>query len=195
MSMFKNIAGAAVAVVLAAGVAQASPVYLSSGSFAVQTTTSSTSDIGTTTSFAITSQTVAVPIVGSFASEISPGLVIASPTNIDFTTATASSFDFSEAGLGSFVATSVVDLGGPVAGFHFYEVLGTLTLGSDWTNAGAQVAATENWTLNQNPAHNGAIQLGYTFATDVPEPATLTLLGVGLAGVGAFRARRNKKSS
>ena len=196
MSLFKGIAGAAVALAVTAGAAQALPTY-TTGSIAVFGFTSTTSDVTTTTSFTMNPATVfpGSP-TGSFSSVSLPATIAVNPV-LNFLN--PSTLSFSDAGLGSFSALSATLLT-TTTGTHAsatWGVDGTFTLGSDWSNAGSQITANETYSLTQTGSGAVAVSISGTFQApnSVPEPATLGILGAGLAGIGAFGMRRKKKQA
>jgi hypothetical protein len=207
MMNFKTFSGATV---LAAGVAlgtmgsaQALPVY-TSGSFAFSGSTSDTGDVTTSTSYTLAPS--AITIVGIGAGDMT---AIALPASlaltggVDFTN--PATFSFNDAALGTFTASSVTLLS-TVPGNNAsatWDVEGTFLLGSAWNNFGDSFTANETWTLNQTGGAGKAVSIGGTFnapavtppPVSTPEPATLALLGAGLAGLGVMRRRRKAKTA
>jgi hypothetical protein len=193
MTNFKNFAGSAAIVMgvalFAASSAEANPSY-TSGSFAFGANTGVTTDVTTTTSFPDVTSISLGSLGGDFASIAPPASLGTGP--IDFTSAT--SFDFSDAGLGSFAASSVSSLG-TTGSSATWQVKGIFTLGTDWSNDGGTLNATETWALSQTGGAGSVISMSGTFnsppvVTKTPEPATLALVGAGLAGLGALRRRK-----
>jgi hypothetical protein len=180
----------------AAGSAQAIPY--TSGSFAFVGATTDLGDVTTTTSYTLNPD--AITIIGLGAGDMTsialPGS-LALTGGVDFTDPTT--FSFSDPVLGTFTATSVTLLN-TVSGNNAsatWDVEGTFLLGSGWDNSGVGISANETWTLNQTGGAGAAVQLGGTFNAPAvappvvtPEPATLAILGAGLAGIGVLRRRK-----
>lgn len=182
------------ATLAAASVAQALPTY-NGGSFAFTSFTTTTTDVTTTTTFTLSpaSITPGAP-VGDFTAVVLPAsLAITSP--LIFATPSAATFDFTDAGLGTFTAATVTLLGTHpgLSASASYNVVGTFTLGADWANAGTVLTANETWALSQTGGPGNAISLSGTFHSPAapvqkaPEPLTIALVGAGLAGLGMRR--------
>ncbi|MCU7844258.1 MAG: PEP-CTERM sorting domain-containing protein [Candidatus Thiodiazotropha sp. (ex Monitilora ramsayi)] len=77
--------------------------------------------------------------------------------------------------LSDFIGTDMLD----------FRVVRTLT--ADLLNCGFRDSC---WQRNSNNAWGGNIHVAYTYS--VPEPSTLMLMGLGLAGIGASRMRKQK---
>src|SRR5581483_8627444 len=113
---------------------------------------------------------------------------------------TISSFDFSDAGVGSFTASGLN--AAPVfdSGTHAlsFLVLGSFTPGSDF-DPGSPLTADAAFSLTQAGGPGTAISISATFFSpqvlpppppSSPEPVTISLFGAGLAALGVVRRRR-----
>lgn len=197
-SLFNVTAAALMSVALGTVPVSALPTF-SLGSFAYNATTDTTTDVTTTTSFNLPTPQMDLPgtRTGDFLLVTLPtNLAITSP--IDFTNAGVNSFDWNDANIGSFDATSVVLLGsGCVLSLctAAYGVIGTFTLGSAWANVGAILSASETWSLTQTGGPGSSISISGTFnapssLSEVPEPSTYLLLITGALGLLGYRWRR-----
>ena len=193
-SKFLGTAATVTALLLAATAAQATPYV--SGSFGIITGTSTTSNVTTTTSFA-TSNVITTTATGSF-SDLGVALPATLPTGGALNFGAVTGFNFSNAGIGSFAAStdSSSNIQNGVNASIQWNVVGTYTVGADWSNAGDTLTGNETWTCNQTGGPGNAITCSGTFhapaVIQTPEPVTLSLFGAGLAGVAAFRRRRSK---
>ena len=197
------VIGFAVAAAMAAVPAHAIPMF-SSGSFSYGVTTTTKSRVITTASFTLKPKDMSGlgSGTGSFVGYAFPASLALPNTNpLIFTTLGAGTFDWSNAALGSFVGIVVTPLGiGCFLStcFAAYGVDGSFTLGSSWQNSGTIVPASETWSMTQTGGVKRAISMSGTFFAEarqnnsVPEPATLTLFGAGLAAFGARRRRTAK---
>ena len=197
MTPSRSLLAAAFAVcLLPAYAVPASAIPFSSGSFAFSGSTSTTSNVNTTSIFALAGGTISPgSTAGDFASIVMPGtLSLVDP--IDFTI--FSDFDFTDAGLGSFLASSVSKISNTV-GAPAWNIIGTFTVGTDFTNVGDVLSANEIWSLTQSGGPGNVISLSGTFhspaiPTNLPEPATLLMFVAGLGAAGAAGRRKRQTS-
>jgi hypothetical protein len=197
---------AAAAALTAFAAAPASAAAYTNGTFSYNVSNSTIANVLTSTGPYSTGGALnfAGSETGSFTGIAIPSLTLGSSA-LTFTTANAADFNFSNAAIGSFVGTTVTLIGTSTSGTGVnaqssatYGVVGTFTIGTDFTNAGSTLTGSETWTLNQTGGATGAVSINGTFAspstvTTVPEPITLALFGAGLAGMGMMR--RKKKSA
>ncbi|WP_147262960.1 hypothetical protein [Roseiarcus fermentans] len=106
---------------------------------------------------------------------------------VAFNTSVADSLSFTNPEFGSFTSskfTETINVPGAIAIF----VLGEWTPGSFGGVTGGPYASGFTITLNQNPAHTGAISDSATFSVPpsgvIPELSTWAMMGLGFAGLG-----------
>lgn len=191
----------AAALMACASQAHALPTY-TSGSFAIDAFTSVTTDVTTTTDFPITNPVNIGSPAGSMTLITLPTqLTLGSAGHTPINFLDPASLDFSNAGLGTFMATTATSVPS-AANTATWDVIGVFTLGTDWMNAGTSETANEIFDLTQTGGPGNSISISNTFhspevaiPTTVPEPATLALLGSGLVSLAAVRRRKKSKKA
>jgi hypothetical protein len=184
----------AVALVLG-GSAAASAAPFVSGSLVLSAFTSTTTDLATTTSFTLDPASFTLHNgTGDFS-----GLTL-TQADTAFNLGSISSFNFTDAAVGSFTASGLNAAPSYNALAHTlsFLVLGTFAPGSDFSGP-ASLTADESFSLTQAGGPGTAISISATFFSpqvlpppppSSPEPVTISLFGAGLAALGVVRRRR-----
>ncbi|HMW17498.1 MAG TPA: PEP-CTERM sorting domain-containing protein [Accumulibacter sp.] len=179
-----------------ASAASALPTFVS-GSFAFNSFTTSTTDVTSTTHFPLPSGVV------FFGSPTADFALVPSPI---FLTMPAGAVNFTLAGccnwtdpsLGSFTGTgapSQLQTTAHPNASATWDVVGTYTVGSAFANAGEVLSANMTWALSQTGGIGNSTSISGTFHSprvpnQLPEPATIAIMGLGLAGIGLARRRK-----
>jgi len=118
-----------------------------------------------------------------------PTGTIVTVTNFTPTNGTTFQID-GNAAFGTFQGISVVETSA-TTGTRSFEITGTFTGGTAFGTPGPAFPATVSLSFTQAGGPGGAITDSFSLnVAAVPEPASIALVGLGLAGVAGFSARR-----